>query len=367
MKKNITSSFILLSLSISAIGLNAQNPKLNNAFNFSSGIVIDSKGNAFVTGRNDRIIKISPQGKAELFAGGGQNNVDGKGKNAGFSYLAGITIDEADNLYVSSFNKIKKVTPDGNVTTIAGTDKRVSMDGDRSTATFLQLGFITIDHWGNIYVVDKGKAGVNNIIRKITSQGHVSTIKNAPGEDKDFKSNYIRGLACDVQGNLYVCVLALSSCIKKITPEGNISIVTGRCDATKITAIFKEGDINTAQIVCPTGLAINKAGELFFSDVRLHRIVKISKDKVMTVAGNSKITYGNIAGGADPGYQDGKAKQALFYAPLGIAFDKNGNLFIVDGSSKQSSYIRKLSPDGHVSTFCMHVWNPKTEQYEEPE
>jgi hypothetical protein len=87
----------------------------------------------------------------------------------------------------------------------------------------------------------------------------------------------------------------------------------------------------------------------------------------MTVAGNSKITYGNIAGGADPGYQDGKAKQSLFYAPLGIAFDKNGNLFIVDGSSHQSSYIRKLSTDGQVSTFCKHAWNPKTEQYEEPE
>ena len=144
-----------------------------------------------------------------------------------------------------------------------------------------------------------------------------------------------------------------------------ITTVTGRCDATKITAIFKEGDIHTAQIVCPTGIAINKNGELFFSDVRLHRIIRIANNKVTTIAGNSVITHGNIAGGADPGYADGKAKEALFYSPAGIAFDKDGNLYIVDGSSRPNSYIRKLSPAGIASTFCMHSWNPKTQQYEQ--
>jgi hypothetical protein len=52
---------------------------------------------------------------------------------------------------------------------------------------------------------------------------------------------------------------------------------------------------------------------------------------------------------------------------MGIAFNYAENLYIVDGSSRNNSYIRKLSPDGIVSTFCKHVWNSKTSQYEEAE
>ena len=84
------------------------------------------------------------------------------------------------------------------------------------------------------------------------------------------------------------------------------------------------------------------------------------------MAGSGKFNFsGNPAGAAEPGYADGKALAARFNAPSGIAFDRNGNLFIVDASSSNNSYIRKLSPDGMVTTFCKHEWNPKTSQYEE--
>jgi secreted PhoX family phosphatase len=76
---------------------------------------------------------------------------------------------------------------------------------------------------------------------------------------------------------------------------------------------------------------------------------------------------GNPAGAATPGYTDGKALTARFESPNGIAFDKNGNLYIVDRSGSTNSYIRKLSPDGMVTTFCKHEWNSKTSQYEEVE
>lgn len=241
-------------------------------------------------------------------------------------------------------------------------------DGNRATASFKNPVYITIDGIGNMYVTDEGfdkvKQETYNVIRKISPQGIVTTMKDS-GSDNPFRSHWIRGIVCDKENNLYVCALAFSSCIKKITPDGIITTLTGKCDATKITAVYKQGDIKAAQIVCPTGLAINKKGELFFSDVRLHRIVKIADNKVATVAGNNKITSGNSAGGADPGYADGKGSQALFYNPSGIAFDAGGNLYIVDGSSRPNSYIRKLSTSGIVSTFCMHVWNPKTQQYEE--
>jgi secreted PhoX family phosphatase len=103
-------------------------------------------------------------------------------------------------------------------------------------------------------------------------------------------------------------------------------------------------------------------------NTRLHRITKIANNKVTTVAGAGKFDFtGNPAGAAEPGYADGKALSARFNAPAGIAFDRNGNLFIVDASNSNNSYIRKLSPDGIVTTFCKHEWNPKTSQYEEVE
>ena len=373
MKKIVTHWSLLLAFNLSGSGLLGQTPKMNNAFNFSTGIVVDSKGNAFVTGRNSKIIKITTEGKAELFAGGGRNNKDGKGKEAGFNNTDGIAIDSLDNLYVTDNTKIRKITPEGMVTTISGIAKAESKDGDRTTASFLQLENIAIDNNGNIYVTDyapgkdwtPGKVANSSYyhIRKITPHGIVTTLQN--GNNGPLTLQYPRGLACDKDGNLYICAVA-SHCIKKISPDGIITTAAGQCDKTIYRSVYKEGTINTAVLTSPSGIAISKTGDIYISDNRLHRIIKIAGNKVSTVAGCGKISFsGNIAGAADPGERDGKALQALFDAPAGIAFDKAGNLYIVDRSSRNNSYIRKLSTDGIVSTFCKHEWNDKTQQYEE--
>ncbi len=135
MKKKICiwTVFMLFHLSIIA-----QTPKLTGAFAASFGIVADSKGNVFVTGKNNKIIKITPQGKAELFAGGGRNGRDGKGKEAGFNDTEGIAIDSEDNLYIADGTRIRKITADGSVTTIAGTKISGYRDGDRSDCGLCQ-------------------------------------------------------------------------------------------------------------------------------------------------------------------------------------------------------------------------------------
>ncbi len=358
------------------INLNAQTPKLNNAFYYSSGIVIDSKGNAFVTGKNNKVIKINPQGNAEIFAGGGKNYSDGTGKNFRFYNLNGIAIDQQDNLYVTDNSGIRKISPDGMVTSVAGmTNKSASQDGDKTTAAFLHLENIAVDNNGNIYVTDYApdkdwKLGkVTNstyyFIRKITPDGIVTTLQN--GNDGPLIFQYPRGLACDEKSNLYVCESS-SHCIKKITPAGIVTSAAGQCDKTMYHSVYKEGSIATAVLTTPTSIAIAKNGDIYISDDRMNRIIKITNDKVSTVAGSGKISFtGNIAGASETGETDGKAMQAKFFAPSGIAFDKAGNLFIVDGSSRNNSYIRKLSTDGTVSTFCKHVFNPTTSQYEEAE
>lgn len=343
----------------------AQPSKLTGAFNASFGIVADSKGNFFLTGNNRKIIIISPEGKAVLFAGGGRNGRDGKGKDAGFNDPEGIAIDAADNLYLADGSRIRKISPDAVVTTYAGSNTAAVNDGNRQTATFCNLENIAIDSKGTIYVTDYAKTGSNTgdyCIRKISTDGRVTTIKEG---DSLLVIKYPRGLACDAAGNLYVNA-SVSHCIKKISPTGVISTVAGQCDKTIFNSVYKEGDIKTAVLTCPSGLAIAKNGDLYITDTRLNRIIKIANGKVSTVAGSGKLKFsGNPAGAAEPGYTDGKALSARFNAPNGIAIDKKGNLIIIDASNSNNSYLRKLSLDGMVTTFCKHVWNPKTIQYEE--
>jgi sugar lactone lactonase YvrE len=370
MKKRFLIGLVLLFLKTLPIELNAQTPKLNNAFNASFGIVADSKGNLFVTGMNNKVIKITPAGKAELFAGGGRNSRDGKTNQAKFTDCEGIAIDAEDNLYVADGSKIRKITTDGFVTTIAGTAISGYQDGHRSMASFVNVENIAIDNKGTIYVTDNewtNNRGSNGfyLIRKISADGIVSTIKD--GNDSVLRLHYPRGMVCDSLGNLYVCCNA-SHCIRKITPSGIISTVAGQCDKTVLNSVYKEGPVRTAVLTAPSGIALAKNGAIYITDSRLHRIIKIANNKVTTVAGGGKMNFGsNPAGGAEPGYTDGKALSARFDAPNGIAFDRNGNLFIIDRSSSNNGYIRKLSTDGMVTTFCKHAWNPKTSQYEEAE
>ena len=366
MKKIFLLGLVSVIINLSGIKLFAQIPKLNNAFYFSSGIVVDSKGNAFVTGGNHKVIKITPTGKAELFAGGGRNDKDGQGKNAGFNNTNGIAIDGEDNLYVTDNTKIRKITPDGMVSTIAGVTNAGSSDGDRTTASFFQAGKIAIDNKGNIYVTDNAPGKVSNsgdhLIRKITAQGIVTTLQN--GNAGALILPDMRALACDMEGNLYVCANA-SNCIKKITQAGVITTIAGQCDK-KFNSYYKEGSIATAVLSDPNGIAIAKNGDIYFSDASLNRIFKIAGNMVKTIAGGGKMSFnGNPYGVTEPGEKDGKALQATFDNPAGISFDKTGNLYIVDGSGRNNSYIRMLSQDGIVSTFCKHIWNPKTQQYEE--
>ena len=375
MKKLFFPLLVQLTLNFSGFNGYAQTQKLNTAFYFSSGIVVDSRGNAFIAGKNNKIIKITTDGRASHFAGsprGFTGTADGI--NAKFDNTSGgIAIDSLDNLYITDNTRIRKITPNGMVSTIAGLLKAASQDGDRTTASFLHLENITVDNKGNIYVTDyaPGKDWrpgmvVNSsyyFIRKISAQGMVTTMQNE--NNGALILQYPRGLACDAAGNLYVCAVS-SHCIKKITPDGIITTVAGQCDKTIYHSVYKEGNINTAVLTTPSGIAIAKNGDIYISDERLYRIIKIADKKVTTVAGCGKISFtGNIAGAAEPGEKDGKALQALFQTPTGIAFDKAGNLFIVDGSSRNNSYIRKLSTDGMVTTFCKHAWNSKTSQYEE--
>jgi len=159
MKKIFSYGFTFLVLLFPGTKGIAQLPKLSNAFYKSSGIVVDSKGNAFVSGENNKIIKITPDGKASDFAGsvnGYTNQRDGKGATARFDHTKGIAIDVSDNIYVADYTRVRKITPDGMVTTFAGNDKSLQKDGTGTAASFREPQNIAIDNSQNLYVTDEG-------------------------------------------------------------------------------------------------------------------------------------------------------------------------------------------------------------------
>ncbi|WP_062060916.1 NHL repeat-containing protein [Aquimarina longa] len=136
-------------------------------FTIPKDLIIDASGNFYVTDGNHRIRKITPSGQVSTLAGSSRGYADGTGSAAKFNNLTGITIDTSGNLYVSETYTIRKITPAGEVTTVAGQSGNAgNQNGDGTVAKFNELGGITIDASGNLYVGDIK----NKSIRKITFQ-----------------------------------------------------------------------------------------------------------------------------------------------------------------------------------------------------
>jgi sugar lactone lactonase YvrE len=138
------------------------------AFDFPFGITMDGAGNFYVTDEGShKIRKITLDGTVTTLAGSGTiGDANGKGAAASFNYPSGIVADKDGNVYVADFAnaKIRKITPDGTVSTYAGTGERGEADGTIASASFLVPQGITIDAAGNIYVSDQ------NHVRKILAK-----------------------------------------------------------------------------------------------------------------------------------------------------------------------------------------------------
>src|SRR6266567_291130 len=151
-------------------------------FNYPGSTAVDGAGNVYVADTyNYTVRKITPAGVVTTLAGLADNDgsTDGTGSDARFSYLFGIAVDNAGNVYVTdSSNTIRKITSAGVVTTLAGTPGVYgSADGTGSAAQFWQPWGIAVDSAGNLYVADQG----NSTIRKITPAGVVTTLAGTAG------------------------------------------------------------------------------------------------------------------------------------------------------------------------------------------
>ncbi|MDF1865869.1 MAG: hypothetical protein P1U70_13635, partial [Saprospiraceae bacterium] len=222
------------------------------------GIAVDKNGNLYATIDNS-IRKITPNGTVSNIAGSSSFGfVDGVGENAKFWFPFGLTVDQDENIYVADLlnSKIRKVTPTGNVTTVAGSSPGY-LDGIGSQAQFSYPIDVTLDNDGNLLVADGGR------IRKITTNGMVSTVAGningfLDGPTNTAQFSGIRGLVVDQLGNIFLCDSG-NYCVRKISLDGTVETVAGSIFG------YEDGPGHLAKFGQTLGLTINSNGSLFLT------------------------------------------------------------------------------------------------------
>jgi sugar lactone lactonase YvrE len=288
------------------------------------GVAVDFLGNAYVADTmNNTIRKITPAGVVTTLAGtpGVAGHADGPGAAASFISPQGIAVDSQGNLYVADYynSTIRKINRSGNVTTLAGTAGNYGgSDGLGSSAQFNYPSGVAVDAAGNVYVADT----FNSTIRKIDPSGNVMTLAGSPGVlgSNDGRGSAARfglpwGVAVDAAGNVYVGD-STNNEIRKIDPSGNVTTLAGTPSPG-----FADGVGNTAQFEFIGDVVVDCAGNVYATDLNNNTIRRVTPAGVVT-------TVAGIPG--ESGGANGTDRYARFNGPVGLAVDGAGNIYAAD-------------------------------------
>lgn len=359
-------------------------PAVNAELNSPTAIAYDSQGNLYIA-EADRLSQVSPQGIINTIAGGGGDFTSNgiPALQAALSPALGLAVDSTGAVYFSepSNNRVRKVKPDGTIITVAGTGAAgFSGDGGPATAAQLNIPFgLALDGAGNLYIADNA----NRKVRRVTPAGIISTVTTAVDAI---------GLTVDNNGNLYMAgdgfVGKMAAGASTVTPVGGsagvkgfsgdggpalgaqfsnlLSIVAdnlgdlfiGDGSNDRVRRISASGIVTTiagngqfyytgegvpaaaSPVQGGGNLAIDKAGNIYFSDTLGSRVRKVTKGVINTVAGTG------IAGFSGDG---GPALQAELNDPRNLAIDSAGNLYIADYLNNR---VRRVAMDGTISTYA---------------
>ena len=297
------------------------NSATQGAFSDPFGVAIAEDGTVYVAdaGESNRIRRITPDGAVGTFAGGSEGFADGHTTSASFNTPGGLALDADGNLYVADTgnNRIRKITPEGQVSTVAGDGTPGYRDGPASQAQFNGPIGIAVDGRGNIYVADT----YNDRVRLVTSDGQVSTVagKGTPGYADGDRNAALFDTPCGIvaanDGSLIVADTG-NDRLRKITPDGNVTTLP-------------QQDLSN-----PIGLALSHDNFLYVTELDRSRVIQIAPDGTVNV----------LAG-------DGSVR---FNQPTGIALNPKTNrpaeLYVADSGNY---LVRKLDQTGVSSAATL--------------
>ena len=281
--------------------------------------------------------------------GGSQLGDGGPATEAGFCGPNDVALDAAGNIYISDGgvyctgpggHTVRKVDPDGTITTVAGTgEPGFSGDGGPATKARLNLPIaVAVDEEGNLYISDEE----NYRVRKVNKVGIITTFAGTgeagySGDGGPATSARLTDpsqMTFDARGNL--CLVDFTS-VRKIDPSGTITTVAGTGEA----GFSGDGGPATEAKVTANDVAFDREGNIYIADTENNRIRKVDRDGIITtVAGSGKLGYSG---------DGGPATKAALNLPTGIALDGEGNLFI---ACHHNSVVRKVDREGTITTIA---------------
>jgi sugar lactone lactonase YvrE len=298
-------------------------------FDHPNGLALDPAGNLLVADAgNNQIRRITSDGVVSTVAGSGRGYVDGQGANAAFNNPYGVAAGPDGVIYVADTNNhcVRKIALDGTVTTLAGNGIKGFVDGTGTAARFSSPFSLDVDATGNVYVADAG----NNRIRRIAPNGVVVTIAGSgkagklDGSSVDAQFNLPSDVAVDGTGTIFVADLG-NNAVRKIASDGRVSTVAGNGAAGAA-----DGAGPIAQFNAPSGLALGLDGCIVIADTQNNRLRKITPTGQVTT----------IAGLGAKGASDGASSSANFYEPSDVLAMPDGTIYVADTENNRLRRVR---------------------------
>jgi len=324
-------------------------PAMEAGFDTPTGLAVGPEGNLYIVDQH-RVRKIAPSGVISTVAGTGDFGFSGDGGPATAARLSnptGLAVDRGGNLYISDFgnNRIRRVAADGTITTVAGGG--TSTDAGSATAVALSgPSSVAVDAAGNLLFVERYRHDV----RKVTPQGVITTVAGVPSRDgfagdggpaTEAKLNTPTSVIVDGGGNLQIADSG-NMRVRKVTVDGLITTIAGN----GYSSFSGDGGRATqAQLLFPSGTAVDPEGNLYIADPGNGRVRRVSAcGEITTVAGNGSSGFsgdGGLATAAKLGAMNGSG--------LALAADAAGSLYIADSYNNR---VRKVTPNGFIDTIA---------------
>jgi uncharacterized protein (TIGR03437 family) len=307
-------------------------------FNLPGNIFVTSSGSYYIADGGNNRIRLVSGGNVSTVAGNGTASYSGDGAAATSAYLydpLGVVADSSGNIFIADTanHVIRKVVPGGNISTYAGNNSYgAGYSGDSLAATNAQLNYpvgLALDSAGNLYIADSG----NKLIRKVTaSTGIITTVVGASTTTLGKLSHPV-GVVLDASGNMYIADNTTSRVYKYTASNGTLTNFAGNG-----TFGFSGdgGQATFASLGDPKCLALDSTGNLYIADTVNNRIRKVTTDGLITtIAGTGRIGYNG---------DGGPATSAQLYAPGGIAVDTAGNVYFSDTQNNVIRVLQPTYP-----------------------